>query len=104
MTLFPQVLIPRSRLAVTAGDATTFYKIVITRGAAAADASLNTLAFGADVTLVPAFSRHTYSYTATVPNSVRATTNVARTDNAEATQQPRRRRTGWAGCTGSNPP
>ena len=57
-------------LAVTAGDATTFYKIVITRGAAAADATLSALAFGDDVTLVPEFSRHTYrSYTATVPNS-----------------------------------
>ena len=30
-------------LAVTAGDATTFYKIVITRGAAAADATLSNL-------------------------------------------------------------
>ena len=63
-------------IAVTAGDATSFYKIVITRGAAAADASLNTLAFGADVTLVPAFSRHTYSYTATVPNRIVDTVTV----------------------------
>ena len=30
-------------IAVTAGDATTFYKIVITRGAAAADATLSEL-------------------------------------------------------------
>ena len=34
------------QLAVTAGDATTFYKIVITRGAAAADATLSNLSFG----------------------------------------------------------
>ena len=51
-------------IAVTAGDVTTFYKIVISRGAAAADATLSTLSLGTDVTLDPAFSRHTYSYTA----------------------------------------
>ena len=70
-------------IAVTVGDATTFYKIVISRGAAAADASLNTLAFGADVTLVPAFSRHTYSYTATVPNRIDDVTG-AQTANTDS--------------------
>ena len=33
-------------LAVTAGDATTFYKIVITRGEAGADATLSILSLG----------------------------------------------------------
>ena len=33
-------------IAVTSGDATTFYKIVITRGAAAADATLGNLSLG----------------------------------------------------------
>ena len=39
-------------LAVTAGDATTFYKIVITRGAAAADATLSACRWVDTVTLV----------------------------------------------------
>ena len=71
-------------LAVTVGDATTFYKIVVTRGAAAADATLSDLSLGTSgVTLNPTFSRHTYSYSATVPNSVDMVT-VTPTDNADA--------------------
>ena len=53
-------------IAVTSGDATTFYKIVITRGAAAADATLSELklvVWYCVITLVPAFSRHTYAAT-----------------------------------------
>ena len=66
-------------IAVTVGDVTTFYKIVITRGEAAADASLETLAFSG-VTLVPEFARHTYIYKATVANSV-VNTDVTQTAN-----------------------
>ena len=65
-------------------DATTFYKIVITRGAAAADATLSDLSLGAAITLVPKFSRHTYrGYSATVPNSV-GTVTVTPADNDDA--------------------
>ena len=74
-------------LAVTAGDATTFYKIVISRGASGADASLSALAFGDDVTLVPAFSRHTYSYTATVPNRI-VNVDVTQAANTAASPSP----------------
>ncbi len=70
-------------IAVTAGDATTFYKIVITRGAAAADATLGGLSLGTGVTLDPAFSRHTSSYKAQVANNV-ASVTVEPTDNTEA--------------------
>jgi hypothetical protein len=64
-------------IAVTSGDATTFYKIVITRGAAAADATLESLSIGEGITLRPAFSRHTNSYRTTVPNSVADVTVTA---------------------------
>ena len=73
-------------IAVTVDDVTTFYQIVITRGEAAADASLSALAFS-DVTLVPAFSRHTYSYKATVANSV-LNTDVTQTANQDASPSP----------------
>ena len=69
-------------IAVTAGGVTTFYQIVITRGAAAADATLGNLELEA-ITLEPAFSRHTYRYTATVPNSD-AATDITAADNATA--------------------
>ena len=70
-------------IAVTSGNDTAFYKIVITRGAAAADATLLDLSLGDAVALNPAFSRHTYSYKATVPNSVSSVT-VAPADNTDA--------------------
>ena len=69
-------------LAVTAGGVTTFYEIVITRGEAAADATLGNLEL-VDITLEPEFSRHTYRYTATVPNSDVAT-DITATGNGEA--------------------
>ncbi len=72
-------------IAVTAGDVTTFYQIVITRGAAAADASLSTLSLDTTgVTLDPEFSRHTYRYTVTVPNSVDDVTVTAAGNTTEA--------------------
>ncbi len=71
-------------IAVTSGDDTTFYKIVISRGASEADATLSNLVLS-DITLSPAFSRHTYSYTATVASSDEAVT-VTPTDNADSVQ------------------
>ena len=72
-------------IAVTAGDVTTFYEIVITRGASAADASLSDLSLDTTgVTLKPEFSRHTYRYTVTVPNSVDDVTVTAAGNTASA--------------------
>ena len=69
-------VLTRSILAVTVGNATTFYKIVVTRGEADADATLSALSSGYYCILPSRWcarilQAHLYRYSkATAPNSV----------------------------------
>jgi hypothetical protein len=68
-------------VTVTAGDATNVYTVKVTRGPAAADATLNQLALEG---LTLDFSKNTFSYSLTVPAKIGTTTVTATPGQSDA--------------------